>query len=94
MFREPGERQDVIMQNRTAQGSMNARPYTSPYTPQNVEAAISHLEHMLNADGATQLFNGAYWRARIGEASATPGLLPAQRNRLRRLLGLVQAATV
>ncbi|WP_118182342.1 hypothetical protein [Paraburkholderia phosphatilytica] len=72
---------------------MNARPHTSsftnPYTPQNVEAAISHLEHVLKAGGATQLFNGAYWRARISQASATPGLLPAQRSRLERLFGSV-----
>jgi hypothetical protein len=83
------------MQNRTVQRPMNARhptsSFKSPYTPQNVEAAISHLEHVLKAGGATHLFNGAYWRARISQASATPGLLPAQRNRLERLFGLVAA---
>jgi len=58
----------------------------SPYTPQTVEDAISHLERILSADSADSLFSRTYWRARVQQVSATRGLTPQQRARLVRLL--------
>lgn len=58
----------------------------SPYTRHTAEAAISHLERILSADGADSLFSRTYWRARVEQVSATPGLTPDQRTRLTRLL--------
>jgi hypothetical protein len=61
----------------------------SPYTFRNIEVAISHLERVLNKDGADSLLPLAYWRGRILQALATPGLTPRQKERLRRLLNYV-----
>jgi len=58
----------------------------SPYTLQNVEAAIIHLENILNTEGADSLFPQAYWRDRVLQACATPGLIREQKQRLLRLL--------
>lgn len=58
----------------------------SPYTLQNVEAAIIHLEIVLNSEGADSLFTQAYWRDRVLQVCATPGLIPVQKQRLLRLL--------
>lgn len=58
----------------------------SPYTPQSAEDAISHLERILSAEGACQLFNGGYWCARVEQVSETRGLIPQQKARLARLL--------
>jgi hypothetical protein len=58
----------------------------SPYTRHTAEAAISHLERILSADGADSLFSRTYWRARVEQLTATPGLTPEQRARLTRLL--------
>jgi hypothetical protein len=64
----------------------------SPYTPQNVDSAITHLERVLCAEGVDSLFAQTYWRGRVLQAHATPGLLQRQRERLQRLLdGLVSA---
>lgn len=64
----------------------------SPYTAQNVEAAIAHLERVLSSEGAHSLFGQSYWRARVMQADATPGLMHMQRVRLQRLLDLLTNA--
>jgi hypothetical protein len=58
---------------------------SSPYTVQNLDAAITHLERVL-CDDSLVIFGATYWRARIREAEATPGLLHVQRQRLHVLL--------
>lgn len=58
----------------------------SPYTLENVDAAIAQIEQVLCAEGADSLFVQAYWRGRALQACATPGLAPTQRERLQRLL--------
>jgi uncharacterized protein involved in tolerance to divalent cations len=64
----------------------------SPYTPQNVDIAITHLERVLCAEGADSLFAQAYWRGRILQASATRGLMRTQQERLQRLLDRLESA--
>lgn len=59
----------------------------SPYTLQNVDAAIADIEQVLCAEGADSLIVQAYWRGRALQACATPGLAPTQLERLQRLLG-------
>jgi hypothetical protein len=63
----------------------------SPYTFRDIDAAISHLETVLDTEGARSLFSPAYWRERILQASATKGLGPKQRQRLHRLLERINA---
>ncbi|MFM0140741.1 hypothetical protein [Caballeronia grimmiae] len=58
----------------------------SPYTPYTIDGAIAHLERILYADGADSIFARTYWRGRVLQAHATPGLVPPQRERLERLL--------
>jgi len=65
----------------------------SPYTPQNVDVAITHLERVLCSEGADSLFAQAYWRGRVLQAYATRGLMRAQQDRLQRLLDRLAAAT-
>jgi hypothetical protein len=71
---------------KVAKARNNKVTNKSPYTLQNVEAAIIHLENVLNMEGADSLFAQAYWRDRLLQACATPGLIPAQKQRLERLL--------
>ncbi|HKR46611.1 MAG TPA: hypothetical protein VJU59_44295, partial [Paraburkholderia sp.] len=59
-------------------------PDSSPYTVQNLDAAITHLERVLCGDSLT-IFGVAYWRARIRQIEATPALLHTQLCRLRLL---------
>jgi hypothetical protein len=65
----------------------------SPYTAQNVDAAITHLERVLSPDGAHSLFGQSYWRIRVMQVDATPGLMHTQRVRLERLLDLLASAS-
>src|ERR1700692_2986713 len=65
---------------------------TCPYTAQNVDAAIAHLERALSSEGAHSLFGQTYWRARVMQANATLGLMHSQRVRLQRLLDLLANA--
>ncbi len=58
----------------------------SPYTPQNLDIAITHLERVLCSEGADSFFAHAYWLGRVIQAHATPGLVQAQQERLQRLL--------
>jgi hypothetical protein len=64
----------------------------SPYTAQNVDAAIAHLERVLSSEGAHSLFGQTYWRVRVMQVDATQGLMHSQRVRLRRLLDLLANA--
>jgi len=58
----------------------------SPYTPQTVDLAITHLERVLYSQGSDSLFAQPYWRGRILQVYATLGLVHKQQERLRRLL--------
>ncbi|MDB5781279.1 MAG: hypothetical protein JWQ50_1194 [Caballeronia mineralivorans] len=64
----------------------------SPYTTQNVDAAIAHLERVLSQEGAHSLFGQSYWQIRVMQVNATPGLAHTQRVRLQRLLDLLANA--
>lgn len=64
-----------------------------PYTPQNVDIAITHLERVLCAEGGDSLFAQAYWRGRILQAYATRGLMRTQQERLQRLLDRLEGAS-
>lgn len=74
------------LEGKVAKARDNKVTNKSPYTLQNVEAAINHLENVLNTEGADSLFAQAYWHDRVLQACATPGLIPAQKQRLQRLL--------
>ena len=63
----------------------------SPYTPQNVDVAITHLERVLCTEGADSLFAQAYWRGRVLQAYATRGLMRTQQERLQRLLNRLES---
>ncbi|MET3244267.1 hypothetical protein ABIE53_001012 [Burkholderia sp. OAS925] len=69
-----------------------AGAWVSPYTPQNVDAAIRHLERVLCAESANSLFAQTYWRGRVLQAYATHGLVRPQKERLQRLLDRVATA--
>ncbi|MFL9936164.1 hypothetical protein P0D88_45750 [Paraburkholderia sp. RL18-103-BIB-C] len=69
-----------------------AGAWVSPYTPQNLDPAVTHLERVLCAEGADSLFAQTYWRARVLQAYATPGLLQRQQERLQRLLDRLASA--
>jgi hypothetical protein len=58
----------------------------SPYTPQNVDLVIAHLERVLRSVDSDSLFAQSYWRSRILQAYATVGLVQQQKDRLARLL--------
>lgn len=68
-------------------------PLVSPYTPQNLDIAITHLERVLCAEGVDSLFAEAYLRGRVLQAWATPGLIPRQEERLQRLLDRLAGAS-
>jgi hypothetical protein len=61
----------------------------SPYTAQNVDGAIAHLERVLSLEGAHSLFGRTYWHMRVIQISATPGLPHSHRARLQRVLDLL-----
>ena len=54
--------------------------------PGNIDGEIDHLERVLAGEGADSMFGRTYWRARVIEVRAMPGLVPRQRERLERLL--------
>ena len=58
----------------------------SPYTPQNVDLAITHLERVMCSQGSDSIFAQTYWRGRVLQIYATLGLVQKQEERLRRLL--------
>ena len=56
------------------------------YSALSIDAEIQHLERVLGGEGAHSNFARTYWRERVVQALETPGLIPAQRSRLNRLL--------
>jgi hypothetical protein len=74
------------------QTAAKGRAGVSPYTPQNLDIAITHLERVLCAEGADSLFGQAYWRGRVLQAYATRGLMRTQQERLQRLLDRLAGA--
>jgi hypothetical protein len=65
---------------------------TPSYSVGHLDSAISHLEQVLNLEGANSLFSQTYWRGRVVQALATPGLAPCQHSRLQRLLERIAQA--
>ena len=65
----------------------------SPYTTQNLDAAIAHLERVLSSEAAHSLFGQSYWRGRVVQMGTTLGLMHEQRKRLQRLLDLLDNAS-
>ena len=65
----------------------------SAFAPGNVDSEIDHLERVLAGEGADSMFARTYWRARVIEVRATPGLVPPQRERLERLLSRLTDGT-
>ncbi|SAL01007.1 hypothetical protein [Caballeronia ptereochthonis] len=63
-----------------------------PYSASHLDSAIEHLEQVLSLEGANSLFSQTYWRGRVVQALATPGLAPSQHNRLKRLLDRIAQA--
>ncbi|MGA7778641.1 MAG: hypothetical protein WCA85_13170 [Paraburkholderia sp.] len=68
-------------------------PSVSPYSIKNLDSAIGHLERVINDERALLIFGPIYWRMRIQQAHATPGIMHTQLRRLRKLLDLLDAAT-
>jgi hypothetical protein len=66
---------------------------TSPYTGKTVDNAITHLEHVLRVPGVTGVLGMDYWRARVDQLAASPGLAPTQHARIARLQGLLKSGT-
>lgn len=64
----------------------------SPYTIQNLDAAIAHLEIAMNADQTMAIFGQSYWHGRVLELRSTPGIMHAQERRLLRLMDRFGAA--
>jgi hypothetical protein len=58
----------------------------SPYSIKTLDAAIAHLERVIGAECAHTIFGKRYWRGRIQQMQATPGIMHTQ---LRRLLALL-----
>lgn len=58
----------------------------SPYTIQNLDAAIAHLEIAMNADQGMAIFGQSYWHGRVLELRSTPGIMHAQERRLLLLM--------
>jgi hypothetical protein len=73
------------MKMNLSPGSMHGRACA----PGNVDSEIDHLERVLAAEGADSMFGRTYWRARVMDLRAMPGLVPRQRERLERLLSRI-----
>src|SRR5580692_6909449 len=80
---QPGEHA-VKSLNRSAKS-------TSPYTLQDVDILITHLERVLSSEGINPLLPKSHWEGRILRACAMPGLTRTQQDRLQRLLHRVAA---
>lgn len=55
-----------------------------------VDSEINHLERVLSLEIAHKVFSVDYWRSRVMQLTATPGLVTSQRLRLQRLLDLLE----
>ncbi|WP_043203336.1 hypothetical protein [Paraburkholderia acidipaludis] len=58
----------------------------SPYTVQNLDDAIAHLEAAIAADNHVAVFGRRYWFDRVQQIALTPGIMHAQARRLSHLL--------
>ena len=56
----------------------------------NADTEIANLEKALAADGTHSIFAQTYWRRRLHEIHATPGLGTPQRIKLEKLLGILE----
>jgi hypothetical protein len=56
----------------------------------NADAEIAHIEKALEADGGHSIFAQTYWRRRLHEIHATPGLGTHQRIKLEKLLSILE----
>lgn len=63
---------------------------SSRLTLRNADAEISNLEKALAADGTHSVFAQTYWRRRLYEIHEMPGLGPAQRLKLEKLLSILE----
>jgi hypothetical protein len=59
------------------------------HSPRDADAEIAHLEEALAADGAHSIFAQSFWRRRLYELHATPGLGIPQRIKLEKLLSVL-----
>ncbi len=59
------------------------------YNVSHLDATITHLEQVLNLEGANSLFSKTDWYGCVLEALSTPGLATSQRVPLQRLLGRI-----
>ncbi|WP_207915659.1 hypothetical protein [Paraburkholderia sp. BL9I2N2] len=88
-------RMEVLASMETSQAVKSAgrgRKSKSPYTPQNVDIAIDHLERVVLEKQSESLFPRACLLERIIQAFPTPGLNPVQQQRLERLLERISAS--
>ncbi|WP_052409492.1 hypothetical protein [Paraburkholderia oxyphila] len=73
-------------ETETETGTETRRRPLSPYTIQNLDDAIAHLEKAIGADKAMAIFGVRYWHQRVHELRSTPGILRDQERRLLCLL--------
>jgi hypothetical protein len=57
----------------------------SPYTVQNLDDAIAHIEAAIAADNLIAVFGQRYWLDRVRQIALTPGIMQAQVRRLDHL---------
>jgi hypothetical protein len=57
---------------------------------QTVDSEISHLERVLCLEIAHTVFCQTYWRSRVLQLKTAPGLVHEQRQRVERLLSLLE----
>jgi hypothetical protein len=58
----------------------------SPYTIQNLDAAIAHLEVAVAAECRVPVLGAQYWRRRVLQVASTRGIQHGQLRRLQRVL--------
>jgi hypothetical protein len=72
---------------KTASGARTA----SPYTIQNLDAAIAHLEVAVAAECRAPVLGVQYWRRRVLQVASTGGIQDGQLRRLHRVLDALAA---
>lgn len=83
---------DSIFTGTTDRAMNNISARRPLYSVGHLDSAIEHLEQVLSLEGANSLFSKTYWRGRVVQAIATPGLAPCQHSRLQRLLDRIAQA--
>ncbi|MBN3751459.1 hypothetical protein G3N95_00785 [Paraburkholderia sp. Tr-20389] len=64
----------------------------SPYSINNLDDAITHLERVIGAECAQTIFGKRYWHGRIQQLQATHGIMHTQVRRLRALVERLESA--